>query len=705
MRLSLAAAALLLTTSSAALAAHPGEELDGRIHAGLSQDPPGPGSVPLPKEKLLVPPAGAQHFVVVSDSAKHGDAWLWDQPDGSRAGRFSMSLRGWITETDGVVRLNQAGFPASLVVRGVSPEGDAAETMSVGPDGVATWKAAADSGSAPLTGFYVDNGAPPFLMEAALGAALRKSGAAGVPLLPVGRAFLEQTGVSATVQGPGGPKTLRLVQTRGFGMAPSSSWVDEKGEPWGSVGWISFVPAGYEEAPKVLRPIQRDYERSQVTAVAAKFLDPVNRAPVLFDNVTLFDADGGRFVPGQAVLVQDGKIARIGRAGSLKAPAGARSIDGAGKSLVPGLWDAHRHAGSERALIGNLATGIVNYRSPGSSIEDAERLMAAQKAGTLLGGEGWFQAIVDRKDPLAAQGATTVSSAAEAVEAVRMIKAKGLWGVKFYTSMDPAWIAPAAAEAKKLGLHVNGHVPARMRPLEAVRAGYDELTHINFVVMQLMPQAVVDKANTAARIEGPAKYARSLDLNSAEAHAMLAELKRKGTWVDPSLVVFESTLVADGGTPQAPVAAYADSVPPLVARGFRASGHPLIENLTRDDYRKSFAKLVELTGALHKASVPIVAGTDGEGRELVRELELYEQGGLSKAAALQTATINPARLVGAEARTGSIAVGKEADLILVDGDVSKDLGALRRVLTVVSNGVVMDGDALRQAAGYTGRPK
>jgi hypothetical protein len=704
MRVALAAA-LLLTASTAAYAAHPSQELDGRIHFGLSQDPPGPGSVPVAKDKLMVPPAGAQHFVVVSDSAEHGDAWLWDQPDGSRAGRFSMSLRGWITETDGVVRLNEAGLPVSLVVRGVSPEGDAAETMSVGPDGVAKWTAAADSGSAPLTGFYVDNGAPPFLMDAALGEALRKAGSAGVPLLPVGRAYLEPTDVTATVEGPAGPKKLRLVQTRGFGMTPSSSWVDENGQPWGSIGWISFVPAGYEGAPKILRPIQQEFERSQVKAVTARFLDPANRAPVVFENVTLFDADGGRFVPGRAVLVQNGKIARIARAGSIKTPAGGRTINGKGKSLVPGLWDAHRHAGSERALIGNLATGITSYRSPGSSIEDAQRLMAGQKAGTLLGGEGWFQAIIDKKDPLAAQGATTVSSAAEAVEAVRMIKAKGLWGVKFYTSMDPSWIAPAAAEARKLGLHVNGHVPARMRPLEAVRAGYGELTHINFVVMQLMPQAVVDKANTAARIEGPAKYAKDLDLDAPEARAMLAELKRSGTWVDPSLVVFESTLTADGGVPQAPVAAYADSVPPLVARGFRAGGHPLIENLTRADYKKSFAKLVELTGRLHKAGVPIVAGTDGEGRELVRELKLYEQGGLSKAEALKTATINPARLVGADKRTGSISVGKEADLLLVDGDVSQDLGALRRVLTVVSDGVVMDGDALRTAAGYTRRPK
>jgi imidazolonepropionase-like amidohydrolase len=115
--------------------------------------------------------------------------------------------------------------------------------------------------------------------------------------------------------------------------------------------------------------------------------------------------------------------------------------------------------------------------------------------------------------------------------------------------------------------------------------------------------------------------------------------------------------------------------------------------------------MVELVGALHKAGVTIVAGTDGQGIELVREVELYKQAGFTQAEALQAATIVPARRVGVGDRTGSIAVGKEADMVLVDGDVSTDLGALRRVATVVSDGYVMDGDALRKAAGFTGKPK
>lgn len=701
----LAFVALLLAAAPSALLAHPGVH-GSRGPIGISQDPPGPGEQPVAKDQLLVPPANADHYVIVSSSAKHGDSWRWTLPDGSVAYRHSQSLRGWITETDAVVKLGTDGNPVSMMIRGVTPSGNAAETFTVTTQGAAQWSSLADKGTAEGAAgkFYIDSNGP-----AALGILmaeqLLKAGSAGLGILPSGRGTLERTPVSATVTGPGGQtRNVQLAYVRGLGMSPQPTWI-EGDRPFGSVGWISMLPAGWESAAAVLRPLQEKHEAEAVKAVASTFLAPANSAPILFDNVQLFDADAGRFLANRAVLVQGGKIAAIGAGGSLKAPAGARTVDGRGKSLVPGLWDAHRHIGGDWDLLSNMAAGITSFRSPGSMIDRAQDVTRRRASGELLMGEGWIQAIVDKKDPLAAQGATTVSSAEEAVAAVRKLKEAGLWGVKFYTSMDPSWIAPAAAEAKRLGLHVNGHVPARMRPLEAVRAGYDELTHLNFVVMQLMPQSVVDKANTAARFEGPAKYAKDLDLNAPEARAMVAELKRAGTWVDPTLVVFEGALTSDGGKPQPAYAAYHDVVPALMARAFRSGGHPLIENLTRDDYRKSFGKMVELVGRLHQAGVPIVAGTDGEGMELVRELELYRQAGLSPAAALQTATINVARLVGADKRTGSIAIGKEADLVLVDGDVAKDLGALRRTLTVVSDGVVMDADALRQAAGYSGRPK
>jgi imidazolonepropionase-like amidohydrolase len=115
--------------------------------------------------------------------------------------------------------------------------------------------------------------------------------------------------------------------------------------------------------------------------------------------------------------------------------------------------------------------------------------------------------------------------------------------------------------------------------------------------------------------------------------------------------------------------------------------------------------MVAVVGKLHQAGIPIVAGTDGYGLELVRELELYQQAGLTNAEALQTATIVPARMTGMDGRTGSIARGKTADLILVNGDVSKDLGNLRHVATVFLDGYRLDGTALREASGLSGMPK
>jgi len=126
--------------------------------------------------------------------------------------------------------------------------------------------------------------------------------------------------------------------------------------------------------------------------------------------------------------------------------------------------------------------------------------------------------------------------------------------------------------------------------------------------------------------------------------------------------------------------------------------------VTRADFRASFAKLSELVGALHKAGVPIVAGTDGSGMELVRELELYVAAGFTPAEALASATIETAHLVGADARTGSIAVGKAADLVLVDGDPSKHIGDLRHTRIVMMDGKLMDANALRAAGGFAGKP-
>jgi imidazolonepropionase-like amidohydrolase len=313
--------------------------------------------------------------------------------------------------------------------------------------------------------------------------------------------------------------------------------------------------------------------------------------------------------------------------------------------------------------------------------------------------------LIDGKGPNSAQVATIVTSQAEAVAAVDKAKKDGFIGVKFYGTFNPAWVAPAAAEAHKLGLHVHGHVPAGMRPSQAIAAGYDEITHIYFVMMEAMPDSVVNASNTIQRFNGPGTYAKNVDLNAAPMKPLIATMAAKHITSDPTLVVAESLFVPENGDLSPAYAPFVGTLPPTTERGFREGGFQTPPGVTRADFRASYNKHADLVAAMHKAGVPIVAGTDGSGMELVRELELYVAAGFTNAEALDAATIATARLVGADKTTGSITVGKNADLVLVDGDPSKTIGDLRHTRVVMMDGIPMDADALRTASGFSGAPK
>jgi imidazolonepropionase-like amidohydrolase len=425
---------------------------------------------------------------------------------------------------------------------------------------------------------------------------------------------------------------------------------------------------------------------------------------VAFTHVRSF-VDGTRFVEDQTVVVDHGVITQVGASATTAVPANAQVVDGAGKTLVPGLWDAHQHVSDDFSGPLLLALGITSVRDPGNNNTLTLARAARRAKGELLLPHVYPSVLIDGKGPNTAQLGSVATSQEEAIAIVRKAKAEGFVAIKFYGTFNPAWVTATAAEAHRLGLHVHGHIPAGMRPMDAINDGYDEITHIYFVIMQAMPDSVVSKSNGIARLEGPGRYAKDVDLSADPMKSLIATMGQRKIASDPTLVVAEGLLVPDNGDLSAAYAPYVGTLPPAVERGFRQGGLAVPPDLKRADFRASFAKLSALVEAMHKAGVPIVAGTDGSGLELVRELELYVDAGFTPAEALASATIVPAHLVGADNKTGSIAVGKDADLVLIDGDPSRHIGDLRQTRMVMMDGKMMDADALRTAGGISGRPR
>jgi Amidohydrolase family len=659
-----------------------------------------PAAAQVPADQLAKPPADAKVWSIVDPlGTHHGQMAVWTAADGTHWSRMSMNFRGFVTEIDEQDRFAPDGTLQSMVVRGATPGGDAAETYSV-TNGTYTWTSPVDHGTGtarPDLAYSAFGGTvetTAFLVETMV-----KSPSHSIDLLPSGHGSVEPLTTLEVTNGKE-RKTLTAYAVNGFGLSPAPIWMD--GDKF--FAYVpGFLPQGWESVQSVLSKAQDDALAKLAPALVAK-IAKTPPGPVAFRDVQLYDSDKRVFRAHQTVVVDHGRIAAVGPAAKVRIPAGAQVIDGKGKTLVPGLWDSHQHYGDDSTGPLLLASGITSVRDPGNDPQQSPVRHKRIDAGELLGPRIVPSLLIDGESPYTAQVAVVVHNVDEALAAVHRAKDEGYFAIKIYGSMDPSWVKPMAALAHKLGLHVHGHIPHGMRPLDAVRDGYDEITHANFVMMQAMPDDVVAKSNTIARVMGTAKYAAGVDLHSPAMTAYMDELARRHTAVDPTLVVIESTLWPNPGEYPPSVAPYATTLPPQFARGFLQTAMAPTPDVPRSRMRDSVRNLAALVNELDKRHVTIVAGTDGNGFELIHELELYVQAGLSPAEALSTATIQPATLYKLDKVTGSLARGKLAELALIDGDPSKNIGDLRQVELVMRDGKIMDAQALRAAIGISGPP-
>jgi Amidohydrolase family len=233
---------------------------------------------------------------------------------------------------------------------------------------------------------------------------------------------------------------------------------------------------------------------------------------------------------------------------------------------------------------------------------------------------------------------------------------------------------------------------------KAVDAGYDEIQHVNMLVLNFMPD--VTDTRTPARFTEPGRRGADLDVKSAEVQAFLARLRERGVVIDPTVSVFEGMFTARKGVLDPGYAMIADRLPPQIRRYLLGGGLPVADDATGDRYRASYERMLDLVAEAHRQGVTVVAGTDGlAGFTLHRELENYVRAGISPVDALRAATLVPARVLKRDRDLGTIEPGKLADFILVDGDPTQNISDIRKVVLVVKDGKVFDPKAIYSELG------
>jgi hypothetical protein len=302
------------------------------------------------------------------------------------------------------------------------------------------------------------------------------------------------------------------------------------------------------------------------------------------------------------------------------------------------------------------------------------------------------------ESPYSSRGGFVVGSVAEAEAAVDWYAQRGYRQVKLYNSMKPEWAAPVAAYAHSRGLRVSGHVPAFSRSARVVRDGYDELQHINQLMLNFVSNPDTD-SRTLERFSLVGAKSHELDLESTPVRDFIALLVERGTVIDATMGTFEGMYTQRPGDMDPSFAAIADHLPFATQRSWRNNSND-VSGGKLEIYRKSWQTMLRFLGKLHAAGVPLVAGTDSiAGFMLHRELELYVQAGVAPGEAIRIATENGARYSGLLHETGTIERGKRADLILVDGDPTRDISDIRRISYVLKGGVGYAPAELYEAFG------
>ncbi|HEX7707988.1 MAG TPA: amidohydrolase family protein [Thermoanaerobaculia bacterium] len=431
-----------------------------------------------------------------------------------------------------------------------------------------------------------------------------------------------------------------------------------------------------------------------------------HQPPLLaIQNVTIIDPDGEETAPA-TLLIRGGVIERYGPPAGFVVPARARIVEASGLFMIPGLWDMHVHAhrGNRQTFHVPLylAHGVTTVREAGTHLGSA--LAARQQPeGDLLPRVIWGSPPIDGAPPV-----LTFGLAAETPEAgralVRRLAAERFDFLKVYDLLSPETHAAVLAEAHRLGIPVDGHVPLRSSPAEALERGQRTIEHLTLVLESCIPGTLDWIHETPGRdsmaLLTDGRLAATLDRYDEEiCKALFARFVAAGTWHIPTLVQMRGAFFIDDPT----VTAH--------------PGHAMVPEAVRDEweeYRRNaapiemaagravFDRQLQLVGAMHRAGVRILAGTDAStephvvpGWSLHDELALFVQAGLTPLEALRTATTDAAR----HSRPGEpagIRPGARADFVLLRADPRIEIANTRTIEHVILRGRLITREELDQ---------
>ena len=420
---------------------------------------------------------------------------------------------------------------------------------------------------------------------------------------------------------------------------------------------------------------------------------PGSRAAVLaVVGGTLIDGTGAAPVPDAAVVIRDGRIVDAGPRSKVKIPKNATVVDAKGKFILPGLWDMHAHFEQVEWGPIYLAAGVTTVRDCGNEFEFITAVRDAIAKGQGLGPRLLLAGIVDGTGPLAL-GVQRVDTPEQAKQWVDRYHDAGFQQMKIYSSVKLDELKIIADEAHRLGMTVTGHIPQGLNAFQTIEAGQDQINHIHYIV-DIMHAPF---PNDMARADGMRAMAE-LNLDSPEAQKALTFLKDHHTVVDPTMALFE-LFTATTAKPPASFEPGINKIAPELAQPLTDVEPPSERSQIGE---KLLEKQLAIVNALHKAGIPVVAGTDQAvpGYSLHREIELYVQAGFTPMEALQAATIVPARAMGIDKEVGTVEKGKRGDLILINGNPLEDIHATRNVEYVITNGAMYHTAELWQSVGF-----